>query len=373
MTTTITSAPPRDTRTRLDPAAPLAAAWLGGWGVLALLSALTGAGYPFGTNDPHGGDAAGLLQLLPDAVGPPLFAAVLLTGAVAALAMTGPARRQSRPVRLLITGYASTVALALAVVVPGMRVLALLGYAPMLIIGAPFGWPSVDYADVFTWPLFARLAALAGGMLLAGALLRWRRRIADGSAPGWTAPAAAARWGRWATWTAAVVPVLYAFTRFAWLAGVPLGMSRETLAEMRADGAIWAGAGLGAFAVVGAVLTLGLVAPLGRAVPALDARAGGPTGTGAPRGDPGRAGRARRAGGQPRPARRAAVRRADQRGQRRRPADGAVAGLGGHAGRCRVRVPPATPRLRRRPEGRSRHGAGPTPGRYANSELAWIG
>ncbi|MFI7251094.1 hypothetical protein [Micromonospora chalcea] len=267
MTTTTASAPRPDTRTRLDPAAPLAAAWLGGWGVLALLSALTGAGYPFGTNDPHGGDAAGLLRLLPGSVGPPLFAAVLLTGAVAALAMTGPARRPSRPVRLLITGYATAVALALAVVVPGMRVLALLGYAPMLLIGAPFGWPPVDYADVFTWPLFARLAALAGGMLLAGALLRWRRRIADGSAPGWTAPAAAARWGRWATWTAAVVPVLYALTRFAWLAGVPLGMSRETLAEMRADGSIWAGAGLGAFAVVGAVLTLGLVARWGERFP----------------------------------------------------------------------------------------------------------
>nr|WP_258544801.1 hypothetical protein [Micromonospora provocatoris] len=96
---------------------------------------------------------------------------------------------------------------------------------------------------------------------------RWRRRTADGSAPGWTAPAAAARWGRWATWTAAVIPVLYALTRFAWVAGIPLGMSRETLAEMRADGAIWAGAGLGAFAVVGAVLTLGLVAGWGERFP----------------------------------------------------------------------------------------------------------
>ncbi|WP_433285413.1 hypothetical protein [Micromonospora sp. CA-244673] len=267
MTTTTDSPPRRAARTRLDLAAPLAAAWLGGWGVLALLSTLTGAGYPFGANDPHGGDAAGLLRHVPVSVGPPLFAAVLLTAAVAALAMTGAAGRPSRPLRVLLTGYAAAVALALAVVIPGMRVLALLGYAPMLIIGAPFGWPPVDYAEVFDWPLFARLAALAGGMLLAAALLSWRRRTAEGARPGWTAPASAARWGRWAAWTAAVIPVLYALTRFAWLAGIPLGMSRETLAEMRADGAIWAGAGLGAFAVVGAVLTLGLVARWGERFP----------------------------------------------------------------------------------------------------------
>ncbi|MEU1847047.1 hypothetical protein [Micromonospora sediminicola] len=254
-------------RDRLDPVAPLAAAWLGGWGVLALVSTLTGAGYPFGANDPHGGDAAGLLRLVPVSVGPPLFAAVLLTAAVAALAMTGTSISPSRPLRALITGYAATVALALAVVVPGMRVLALLGYAPMLIIGAPFGWPPVDYAELFTWPLFARFAALAGGMLLAGALVRWRRQVADGPAPAWTTPASAARWGRWAAWTAAVVPVLYALTRFAWLFDIPLGMTRETLAEMRADGAVWAGAGLGAFAVVGAVLTLGLVARWGERFP----------------------------------------------------------------------------------------------------------
>ncbi|TDC41708.1 hypothetical protein [Micromonospora sp. KC213] len=254
-------------RTRLDLAAPVAAAWLGVWGVLALVSTLTGAGYPLGANDPHGGDGAGLLGLVPVSVGPPLFAAVLLTGAVAALAMAGTAVRPSRPLRLLITGYAATVALALAVVVPGMRVLALLGYAPMLIVGAPFGWPPVDYAEIFTWPLFARLAALVGGMLLAGALLRWRHRIADGRSPAWAAPASAARWGRWAAWTAAVIPVLYALIRFAWLAGIPLGMSREALADMHADGSVWAGAGLGAFAVVGAVLTLGLVARWGERFP----------------------------------------------------------------------------------------------------------
>ncbi|MGC4894692.1 hypothetical protein [Micromonospora sp. DT31] len=264
---TNTSAPARRDRIRPEPTATLAAAWLGGWGVLALLSARTGAGYPFGANAPDADGATGLLRLLPASAGPSVFAAVLLTGALAALAMTGPAGWPPRSLRAPITAYAATVALTLAVAVPGMRVLALLGYAPMLILGAPFGWPPVDYAQVFTWPLFARLVALAGGMLLAAALLRWRRRTALGPAPGWTSPRSAARWGRWAAWTAAAIPVLYALTRFAWLAGIPLGMPEEALAEMRADGAIWVGAGLGLFAVAGAVLTLGLVARWGERFP----------------------------------------------------------------------------------------------------------
>ncbi|WP_446212834.1 hypothetical protein [Micromonospora sp. IBSANI012] len=272
MTTTITSTPSRR-RLRLDLAPPLAAAWLGGWGLLALVGTLTGAGYPFGANDPHGG-GANLLRLVPVAVGAPLLAGLLLAGAVTALVLAD-AVRPPRPLRALVLGYGWALAFVLAVVVPDARVLVVLGYAPMLILGAPFGWPPVDYADVFTWALFARCAALVGGVLLAGALLAWQRRTAGaclscgrgGGARGWTAPDAAARWGRWAAGTAAVIPLTYAVTRFAWAAGVPLGISRDFLAELRETGLVWAGAGLGAFATVGALLTLGLVRPWGERFP----------------------------------------------------------------------------------------------------------
>ncbi|MEU0156247.1 hypothetical protein [Micromonospora fulviviridis] len=275
MTTTTDSPPRRAARTRLDLAAPLAAAWLGGWGVLALVSTLTGAGYPFGANDPHGGDVS-LLRLVPVDAGAPIFAGVLLLAAVAALAMSGPAavRRPGLP-RALLLGYGWAVVFALTVVVPDARVLVVLGYLPMLIIGAPFGWPPVDYGQVFDWPLAARCAALVGGVLLAGALLLWQRRTAgacpacgrDDDERGWTSPASAARWGRWAAYTAAVIPFAYALTRFAWAAGIPLGIPRDFLAEMRETGLVWAGAGLGAFATVGAILTLGLVRPWGERFP----------------------------------------------------------------------------------------------------------
>ncbi|MEU1642538.1 hypothetical protein [Micromonospora zamorensis] len=272
--TTITASPPRSDSRWPDRLAPLAAGWLGLWGVLALVGTLTGAGYPFGANDRNGGDV-NLLRLVPVDLATPLFAGVLLTAAVAALAMSRPAVRPADPLRTLLAGYGWAVAFVLAVVVPDVRVLVILGYLPILIVGAPFGWPPVDYADIFNWALFARFVALAGGLLLAGAVLAWQRRTAaacvgcgrDHTDRGWTTPAAAARWGRWAAGTAAVIPFTYALTRFAWAAGIPLGISREFLTEMQDSGLVWAGFGLGAFATVGAILTLGLVQRWGERFP----------------------------------------------------------------------------------------------------------
>ncbi|MFI5485703.1 hypothetical protein [Micromonospora echinaurantiaca] len=271
--TTITDSRHRTASRWPDRLAPLAAGWLGLWGLLALVATVTGAGYPFGPDDPDSGTS--LLRLVPADVGPPLFAALLLGAAVAALAMTGPTARASRPLRTLLAGYAWAVAALLAVVVPDAQVLIMLGYAPMLILGAPFGWPPVDYADIFTWSLAVRFAAVVGGLLLAGAVLAWQRRTAGacvgcgrgGAGRDWTTPTAAARWGRWAAGIAAAIPFAYALTRIAWAAGIPLGISREFLTEMQGNGMVWAGFGLGAFATVGAVLTLGLVQRWGERFP----------------------------------------------------------------------------------------------------------
>ncbi|MFD2764226.1 hypothetical protein [Micromonospora eburnea] len=272
MTTTSTTRPGR--------AAPLAAGWLGLWGVLAMVGTLTGHGYPLGANDAYG--EASLLRLLPVRYGPPVFAVVLLGAAVAALAMVGTAR-PSRPLRGLLLAYGWAVAVLLAVVVPDVRVLMILAYLPMLIIGAPFGWPPVDYAEIFNWTLAAKFSGLVAGVLLAAAVLAWQRRTAgscvacgrDGDEAGWTTPAAAARWGRWAAWSAAAIPLVYAATRFAWVLGIPLGLSREFLTEMHDNGLVWAGAGLGAFATVGAVLTIGLVRRWGEVFPRWLPRLGG--------------------------------------------------------------------------------------------------
>jgi hypothetical protein len=249
----------------------LAAAWALGTGMLALGWTLAGDGYPFGPNHP---DDIHPLRALPADVGAPLFAVVLLGVGVLVLATAGRHPiHPPRPVRLALLAVGWAVTGALFVAVPGIEVLAFAGYAPMLIGGAPFGWPDVDYADVFSPPLLFGLWAVLGGLLLARALLVWQRRTAGACVacgrPGaaWTSPASAARWGRWAAYVAALIPVLYAVSRLGWALGVPVGVSDEFVAELRASGAVWAGLGLGTFALVGGILTLGLVQRWGEVFP----------------------------------------------------------------------------------------------------------
>ncbi|MEU4623805.1 hypothetical protein AB0G04_28015 [Actinoplanes sp. NPDC023801] len=255
-----------DTRTRL------AAGWAAAYGTLALFWTVTGHGYPFGGNDPAP-DTSALRGLGPD-VGAPLFAAVLLTAAVALLATAGGTSRG--PLRYALSGYLWLTAGALLLLVPDVRLLAFAGYLPMLIAGLPFGWPPVDYGDVLTWTLGNQALALTGGVLIVRAVLTWQRRAAgacedcgrrdDGEA-GWTSPRAAARWGRIAVWIAAACPAVYAVSRLAWAAGIPLGIDAGELSAMRAGGAAVAPAGLGAFALAGAILTLGLTQRWGERFP----------------------------------------------------------------------------------------------------------
>ncbi|GIJ79274.1 hypothetical protein SAMN05443287_11048 [Micromonospora phaseoli] len=269
-----TKAPSRSTATGPDRLRLFTAGWLGLWAILALLATITGAGYPLGAND-QGGGGTNLLRLVPVEIAPPLFAVLLLAAAVAALTMRDPTIETAVRWRVPLLGFGWAVAFVLAVVVPDARVLIMLGYAPILLFGAPFGWPDVDYAQVFTWALAVKVAAMIGGLLLGRLVLRWQRRTADACAAcgraateaGWASPASAARWGRMAAYLAAAVPAGYALTRFAWAAGVPFGISTEMLADMQRTGLVWGGAALGAFALVGAVLTLGLVQRWGERFP----------------------------------------------------------------------------------------------------------
>ncbi|MEU0483576.1 hypothetical protein ABZ260_30855 [Streptosporangium sp. NPDC006013] len=251
-----------------------AAIWAAVYGVVALIWTITGSGFPFGRNDPQG--RAGPLRDLPPEVGAPLFAVVLLATAVACLAMAGShAVRPSRAGRALLLGFGWTVAAALLILVPTVNVLALTGYAPMLILGAPFGWPrGIDYGTVFTWSLGNQVWCMLGGFLAACTVLSWQRRSRGACARcgrGRDFSGAdrlrIAAWGRRATIVAVVIPLLYSVSRYAWLAGVPLGISDEMLRDLWDSGAVWAGAGLGTFAVAGAILTLGLIQRWGEVFP----------------------------------------------------------------------------------------------------------
>ena len=209
---------------------------------------------------------------LPADVGAPLFAVALLGVGVLALATAGRHPiHPPQPLRLGLLGFGWATAAALLVVVPGTDVLAFAGYSPMLLVGAPFGWPDVSYAEIFDAPLLFGLWAVAGGLLLGATLLAWQRRttgacVACGRRDAGR-PAVAARWGKVATYVAVAVPLTYAATRLAWVVTVPLGITSEFLGEMQDNGMIVAAAGLGGFAVVGAVLTLGLVQRWGEVFP----------------------------------------------------------------------------------------------------------
>ncbi|MEV0717507.1 hypothetical protein [Asanoa sp. NPDC050611] len=234
-------------------AGSLAAAWALAYGVVALVWAVTGDGYPFGVNNPD--DQTHPLRAVPADVGAAVFAVVLLAAGVLALAVTQPPR-PPRAVRAAVLGIGWTIVAALVFLVPGAHILAIAGYAPMLLIGAPFGWPSeIDYGVIFNWTTANELSAIVGGLLLGRALLTWQGRASS---------AGPVRWGPWVTYVAAAVPAFYGLTRLTWAVGIPLGIDRATLDE---PDLVWAATGLGGFALIGSVLTIGLLRPWGERFP----------------------------------------------------------------------------------------------------------
>jgi hypothetical protein len=256
-------------------AGPAAALWSLLYGALGLRWALGGAGFPFGgTHD----DTA--LAAARAAVAGPVIAAVGLAGGMLALGMAGG--RWRGPARRLTIGVGAAMAVTLAVVIPGHRPLMALARTPLVLVGAPFGWPpqlslGEFFSSMYPWPVVNELLLILGGLLWAAATLAYARRTGDacahcgrgGHAGAWTTPASARRWGAWAVAVAVAVPVFYALTRWAWALGIPLGFSRQELrAQAIESPGIWlAGAGLATLAAGGALLTLGLVQRWGEVYP----------------------------------------------------------------------------------------------------------
>ena len=195
-------------------------------------------GFPFGSeSDP--GATLSILEGMRAPTGAPVIAVLGLAGTVAAVAM---ARGRGRgTLRAALLALAWTVAAVLALAIPDCRVLVAVAYAPIILIGVPFGWPpGVSILDFFPWPVVNQYFCIAGGFLWAATAAAYGRRArgacgycgrTTGADSGWTGPDAAARWGRWAVCVAVVIPVFYALTRWAWAPGIPLGISEELLRE----------------------------------------------------------------------------------------------------------------------------------------------
>jgi hypothetical protein len=254
-----------------------AALWSLAYGLLGLFWSFGGAGFPFGVEADPEADRVSILEGARPDTAAPVIAALGLAAFAVALAM---ARTRARgPLHLASVVFAWALA-ALAIVIPDSRPLMAVARTPIVLGGLPFGWPDdVGFFEpgMFSWPVANQLLIILGGLLWAGTALAYQRRARSACAycgrtdagSGWTSPASAARWGRWAVAVAVAVPVLYALTRWAWAFGIPLGVTSEFLREeARETPDIWlAGAMLATVAVGGAVLTLGLIRPWGEIYP----------------------------------------------------------------------------------------------------------
>lgn len=260
----------------------LAGVWSLLYGALNAFWALGGQGLPFGQSGDPNADLSIVGHL--DGVSVARGMVVLgLVGALVAVAMHR-SRGTSRGARIVLLAFAWSAALSLTVLMPDYRLLMTVAYTPILIVGAPFGWPEgFGLPELYTWPVVHQFLLVAGGLAWVAAAITYRRRIGGACArcgraavPGrWTMPEAAGRWGRWAVVVAVVIPLLYAMTRWAWALGIPLGISEEFLREGQQTGLWIAGASLATLAVGGAVLTLGLAQRWGEVFPRWIPRLGG--------------------------------------------------------------------------------------------------
>jgi hypothetical protein len=255
--------------------APYAAvAWSLVYAALGLYWAASGRGFPYTPETVS--DAMGPLagRFGPGVAWIVVRMAGMPAAAVGAAMLRGVRSKALRP--LFITGGA-LLAGVLLLLMTSLNLLVLLGYIPYavrgLFTGAQFG---PNYLEALTqWTVVHQLLCLIGGFLWLAATVCYARRSGgaclycgrrDGP-EGWQGPNQAARWGRIAVYVSMVAPVFYAFTRYAWVLGFPLGMSEAFLRRGQESGMWTSGLFLATFGLVGAVLTLGLVQRWSEAFP----------------------------------------------------------------------------------------------------------
>jgi hypothetical protein len=255
--------------------APYAAvAWSLLYAALGITWAVSGRGFPF------------TAAAVPDALGPLLgrfgpgvaWTVVLLAGlpavALGTVMLRGVRGRVLRPLLItdggLLTG-------ALLLLMTSLDLLMMFGYIPYairsLFSGAQFGQ---NYLQSLTqWTMIYQVLCLLGGFLWLAATVCYSRRSLGAclvcshrdSPQGWQGADQAACWGRVAVYVALIAPVPYAFTRYAWALGFPLGMSQEYLRQGHERDTWISGLFLATFGPVGALLMLGLVQRWGEVFP----------------------------------------------------------------------------------------------------------
>jgi hypothetical protein len=188
--------------------------------------------------------------------------------------LRGVRGRVLRPVFIIGGALLAGVLLLLMI---GLDMLVRVGYLPSAILGhLPAEKSQVYLAAWMQWSTIHQLLCMLGGFLWLAATVCYACRSGDAclycgrrhGPEGWASPASAARWGRIAVYVGMVAPIFYTLTRFAWVLGIPLGLSEEQFRNSQENALIISGAlSLGAFVLVGALLMLGLVQRWGEVFP----------------------------------------------------------------------------------------------------------
>lgn len=250
--------------------APYAATvWSLIYAALGLYWALSGQGFPLADNVT--GPVAGRF-------GPVIAWVLVIAAGIPAVAMGTAMLRGGRRLRSLLILAGTLLAAILLLFMTDLNLLVMLAYIPYIVFRLITGAEVGVYLDSLAqsqWILAHQLLCLAGGFIWLAATVSYARRSSDAclhcgrrdDPGGWTSPDIAARWCRIAVYVGMVVPVLYAITRYAWVLGIPLGMSEEYLRKGQESGMWISGLFLANFGLVGALLTLGLVQRWGEVFP----------------------------------------------------------------------------------------------------------
>jgi hypothetical protein len=244
------------------------------YAALGVYWVVSGRGFPYTTET-----MSDMMGPLLGRLGPGVaWIVVLMAGipaaAVGAAMLRGVRGRVLRP--LLITAGALLAGILL-LLMTSLNLLVKVGYMPSVVLGHLPAEKSQAYLESWTqWATIHQLVCLIGGFLWLAATVCYARRSMDAclycgrrdGPEGWQSPNQAARWGRIALFVAMVAPIFYAFTRYAWALGFPLGMGEERFRYGQENGMWVMGAFfLGNFMLVGAILMLGLLQRWGEVFP----------------------------------------------------------------------------------------------------------
>lgn len=235
---------------------PVAALWSALYGALHLYWLLGGGGYPF--KDQPLGLFSAMVTYVPAQAGGIIFVVLCLLGVGVGLAMQRP--KGNIVPRWLVLTYAWGAAAALLLFVPDISLIMAMAYAFLL-------------KSDWNWQMLNQIICIAGALLWTFAAVAYRRRACDAceycgrTENGDTFRLV--RWGRWLTYVAALAPLPYALSRFAWALDIPFGLGSEFLEDFSEDNpmAHWIEWTFGTLCIGGGILTLGLIQKWGEVFP----------------------------------------------------------------------------------------------------------